>query len=304
MKKKKLSVFLLFLILLIAFLNIFYLSKAYLTSQENLESNINKRVYISPYIGDIDGEVSEEWFFFYRKILEFHEKNKIPVTFSFYPSSIQNDEEFNDIFLEIYKSNYVELMQKGDTGDELEQHMDTLSYEQQKEIIKHGQEQFKEKMQKLTQQNNIELPIAYNQIGARFTNETRDILTELGYKFYFDVYVGDYLNPVKSTENFDVIEYGISFTESGDAGRKNDFKTPQEIFQEIEDFDREDITILNLSGKKVIPLWAHQQDFESIIKENKLDKEKWKIYTETILALKKDSNVIFITPNEIFKRRH
>ncbi len=279
---------------------------------------IKEPVYIMPYTGDIDGEVSEDWFFFYERITDFHDKNEIPVTFSFYPASI-GDEDFNKIFLEMYESRYIELMQKSYKGERKEMEMYKLPMEEQKEIIKTGQDVFRDRMKEIIKKengkllnqvlgkrinSNVKMPIAYNQIGGIINNDTETAMRELGFKIYFDMFVAEGFAPVESDENFDVMEYGISFTKTGRAGKENIFNTPLEISSNINNFDREDVTVMVVNGRKVIPLWVHQQDFESMEKENKLDRKKWNIYVYTLKALKKDSNVEFITPNELYYMRH
>ena len=59
--------------------------------------------------------------------------------------------------------------------------------------------------------------------------------------------------------------------------------------------------MLYIDGKRVVPVWAHQQDFEDRRKDVKLDGEKWEIYTETLKALKKDPNVKIISREAGFR---
>jgi len=293
------------LILFIITINIIFLSLIFLniSSPEEVKSNIREEVYIISYVGDIDGEVSEDWFFFYKKLIKFYEKNEIPVSFSFYASSIMDDSSFNKLFLRMYKSKYIELIQKGYKGDELEMRMDSLPFEKQKSIIKAGQDQFRKKITEISKIDYVKLPVVYNQINAKFTNDTKIAAEELGFIFYFDVYYDNELELVSSTNDFDVIQYGVGFTRDGDAGPESIFRSPEDIFNEINNFSREDIKVMILDGKKVLPLWVHQQDFESMENENKLDKEKWKVYEQVINALKKDPNVHLTTPDEIYKLR-
>lgn len=307
MRNKRPLYILLALVVIVWFLTslyLFFLADLF-TKEQPLESKIEEPIYVALYVGDIDGDVSEEWYFFYKKLVRFYNNEEVPATFSFYPASIKDDKEFNNVFKKMYKSEYIELMQKGYKGDEVEMHMEELSIREQKEIIQNGRNYFEEKMKELTKQEEVKLPISYNQIGARFTNETRDILQSLGFKIYFDVYLGAGLDPVKSTDNFHVVQYGVSFTKSGDAGMENKFKTSQEIFNEINHFAREDLEILEINGKPVIILWIHQQDFEKQPKddlfnrENVLDREKWNFYVDVIRALENDPNVTFATPEMI-----
>lgn len=304
-KKKSFIILFVLLFILIDIIVLGYV--VYLQNYQNPEpknfTRVQKEIYIAPYVGDIDGEVSEDWFFFYDKITDFHEETGIPVVFSFYPYSIQDDKEFNKIFKRMYDINNIELMQKGYKGDEVELRMDELSYEEQREIIKKGQDHFIEKMKEITGSDNIKIPVLYNQIGARFTNETQRAAESLGFIFYFDVYVGDYLNSIQSTESFDSTEYGISFTKTGGAGREEEFKTTDQIISEINNFSREDMEVLTIEGKYFIPLWAHQQDFEDVSKDNRIDEKKWQIYIETLNALNDDPNIKLITPIDAYHMR-
>ena len=207
----------------------------------------------------------------------------------------------------MYESENIELMQKSYKGDDSEREMYKLPMEKQREIVSLGQEIFKQKMRLILEKNkentDVQIPTSYNQITGRINNDTRTALESLGFNMYFDMFVEE-LAPVESTETFDVIEYGVSFTDTGGAGKERDFKSPLKISIEINNFDREDVTVMNVNGRKVIPIWAHQQDFESQEEENKLDKEKWNIYVFTMNKLKKEPNVIFITPRELYEMRH
>ncbi len=274
-----------------------------LTEYEKLNSNIDEEVYIALYVGDLDGEVSEDWFSFYNKLTNFYQENKIPVVFSFYPESIKDDVIFDNIFLRMYLTPNIELMQKGYSGGELEYKMDTLSFAEQREIIKKGQDHFIEKMQELTNSKDIKIPVLYNQIGSRFTEDTKEAAESLGFKFYFDVYLGDGLEPVNSSDTFDVTQYGVPFTKTGDAGREQKFKTPQEIFNEIDTLERDDVPMITINGKRFIPIWAHQQDFEDTRVDDKLDEYKWKTYVQVVEALNRDSNVHLISPMDAYEMR-
>src|SRR3989344_6247473 len=103
-------------------------------------SAIDKPVYIVPYVGDIDGAVNPIWFPFYNNITQFYIDNNIPAGFSFYPGTISDNPEYMRALLAMYNSQNIELIQKGFLGDDLEMRMDTLSFAQQKQIIKNGQD--------------------------------------------------------------------------------------------------------------------------------------------------------------------
>jgi len=195
-------------------------------------------------------------------------------------------------------------MQKGYRGDEAEKRMEELSFEQQRLIIQEGQNYFKIKMQEILGKEDVELPISYNQIDGKFNGDTLRAAESLGFKIYFDLFVGDNVVPLESSETFDVTQYSVGFTTTGLPGRETIFLQPEEIISEIDGYMREDLTVLDIKGRKVVPLGGHQQDFESKTKENSLDEEKWKIYTQTYKALKNDPNVIFVTSRDIYELRH
>ena len=270
---------------------------------EDLELYINQEIYLAPYVGDIDGHVSENWFPFYERLMNFFDDNEIPVSFSFYPVTLEDDVEFNTIFGKIYESDYVELIQKGYRADETEMIMDELPFEEQKQIISDGQEHFRSKMQEILNISEAEeeLPTAYNQIHGRFTNETRTACIELGFEMFFDMFLEDDLYPVESTDDFYVTQYGVGFSTDGNAGRETEFWDAEEIYKQINEFDREDLTVLTIGDKKVVPLWLHHQDFEDKDVEELVDEEKWDLYTSILLKLKEDSNVTIVSPKEIYK---
>lgn len=261
-------------------------------------------IYVVPYIGDIDGSVSEDWLFFYDKIAKFHEENKIPSSFSFFPGTMIRDERYVKAFKDMHNSNYIELVQKGYLGDSVEQEMDKLPYEKQKEIIQKGQEIYKEQAKNMTGESEIKMPKTYDQIGARVNEDTLKALEESGFKMYFDFYIGDGLTAVKSNKNFEVIQYGVSFTTSGGAGKETEFKTPEQIIKDVKEFEIESTKMISIEGHKVVPLFAHQQDFESKIDSSILDENKWKAYTTTLSMIKNSTNFKIAMPKEIYELDH
>ena len=261
----------------------------------------DETIYVAPYMGNIDGDFSEEWYYFYDMITRFHDLNRIPSGFSIYPASIKEG-KFGEIFRKMHNSPYIEFVQKGYSGSEEEQRLDKLSFERQKEIIKKGQDYFRKMSEKITGDSSV--PVAYNQPQGRFTNSIRDALRSLGFHIFFEMYENDDLLPVNSTYDFDVLQYGVSFTTDGEAGRQTVFRKPDEIIKRIKEFEREDVNILYIKGRKVVPVWCHQSDFEDREKDNVLDKEKWKIYTETMLRLRHDPDIVMVRPSDIYDMRH
>ena len=273
-----------------------------INSTPTLPSN---KIYVVSYVGDIDGEVSEAWFFIYNKLSDFYKDNNIPAAFSFYPGSLDLEDEIWSYFMGIYSNKNIELIQKGYIGSEDEKNMDKLSFEKQKEIIKKGQDYFKSLMSKAGIKDPV-MPISYNQINGRFTEITKKAAEELGFKMYFDVFLEDDLAPVSSTSTFDSVQYGVSFTKNGGAGRETEFNSADEMIRQIKEFDssKTRAEILTFNRIKVIPIWVHQQDFEDKEEDEKLDQNKWDTYTSTLLKLKNDPKIIFITPKELYNLRH
>ncbi len=276
-------------------------------TENSQNQNIEKPVYIIPYIGDIDGAVSPIWFEFYYKSANFFDEAKIKSAFSFYSGTMSSHSDYTKALNLMYRSAYIELIQKGYLGDSLEMQMDKLSFEEQKSIILEGQNNFKSWMLNNFNISNPTMPQTYNHIGARFTETTFKAAEELGFKAYLDLFVGSDLAPVKSASTFDVYQYGVSFTTTGGAGKDLPFKTTEQIIEEINllsKLGRSDLEIIEINNSYVIPLWVHQQDFQSQAILGAIDEKKWEIYTSTLDLLKKDPNVKFITAKEAYLLRH
>ncbi len=264
-------------------------------------SAFSHKVYIAPYVGDIDGNVSEEWFFFYDMLADFHSANKIPGGFSFYPATINNDPDFMEPFLKMYLDPNIELIQKGNDGDDLEAVMATLPLDVQKDTIQKGQNTFKQRLSERLGIDEIFLPQSYNQIQGSFSNDTQQVAESLGFKQYFDVFMpASNITLPQTNDDFISIQYGISYSKQGNIpGKTSVFKSTDTILEEIENYERADINITRIDGIPVIPLWTHQQDFESSDSEELLSRSKWKIYTDTLKKLKEDPNVELILPSQI-----
>jgi len=299
MKKRGIEIF----VLIFIFVIIYSLS---FSSALCNNCSIDKPVYIVPYVGDIDGSVSNDWYYFYDLISKFYDENQIPSGMSFYPRTLNNDPNFMNPFLRMYNSQYIEIMQKGYNGDEKELRMDSLSFRDQRSIIRKGQRVFLRKMSENGIRKAI-LPKSYNQIGARVTNDTIRALEELGFKIYLDVYYDPDVGSVSNTPTFDNTQYGVSFTINGEAGPETEFKSQEQVYNEINEMNnlgREDVEILKINNISVIPLWVHQQDFEGKLVYNQIDLDKWEMYKDTLLKLKNETNVTLLKPIEVYNLRH
>jgi len=88
---------------------------------------------------------------------------------------------------------------------------------------------------------------------------------------------------------------------SGGAGRNTNFRTPDEVINDIKTHDRLDVHMMLINGRKVVPVWVHQQDFERVDEDNVIDEDKWKIYTETLLRIKEDPDMIIVNPRQLYE---
>ncbi len=261
----------------------------------------DRTIYVTPYMGNIDGDFSDNWYHFYDMIIEFHDRNAIPSGFSIYPASI-HEGPFADRFARMYRSKYIEFVQKSFTGNEIDRNMDKLSFEEQKMIIKAGQDYFREIASRILGTESVSVPVAYNQPQGRLTESIRDALRELGFRIFFDMYVTE-VGPVRSTPDFDVVQYGAGFTKSGDSGRRTVFRSPEEIISDIKNYSREDVYMLYVNGRKVVPVWVHHSDFEDALADNVINETKWKMYTKTMLMLKEDPDIVILTPSQLYEAR-
>jgi cysteine-rich repeat protein len=263
----------------------------------------NRTIYVPPYMGNIDGDFSEKWYYVYHMITEFHDSNGIASGFSIYPASIQVG-GFGDAFRKMYNSPHIEFIQKSFTGGEIDRNLDKLSFEDQKAIIRAGREFFRKAAEKIIGTGDIEVPVAYNQPQGKFTESMRSALRQLGFVIFFDMYRNEEYEKVDPFPDFDVVQYGAGFTIEGDVGKDSLFRSPDDIINEIKNYSREDINILTVNGNRVVPIWVHHSDFESRDTPTAFNWTKWEIYTETMLMLKEDPDIVIVTPSQVFEMRH
>jgi hypothetical protein len=265
-------------------------------------SNVNGNgidLYLAPYVGDIDGGVDPDWFFFYDQLRQWHNDNNIPAGFSFFPRTIEDDDQFNQILADMYLSDNIELVLKGEGQGGRE--LDKMSYDEVKALLQSDINHFKNKMQAILGIPNIKLPVSYNQLYGNFTNTIRDAIHDLGFKIYFEMYVADY-GYIEPLPDFDITQYSVSFTTDGEAGPETVFKPPAQIYQEILDFEENHMIYIN--GKKVVPTMCHQQDFMMGENDNQLNQQKWNTYITVLEMAKNDSRIQLLKPEEIYDLRH
>lgn len=265
-----------------------------------------EKIYIAPYMGNVEGGFAEEWFYFYGQLIDFFNSEQIPVGVTIYPASINEKPEFAPYVKSLYESEYIEIVQKANTGLGEEQRMDKLSLERQKEIIREGRDVYRKSMSEILgiHEDEILLPFAYNQPQGRFTNETREAIEDLGFKIFFEMYLNEDIGPVESSATVDVLQYGVGFTVEGAPGRKTEFYEPREVLAMLKDFDRVDLHMLHIGENRIVPVWVHHMDFEHKNQHNTVDMKKWEIYTYVMERIRDEPNLIYVSPTEIWYLRH
>jgi cysteine-rich repeat protein len=264
-----------------------------------------EKIYVAPYMGNIDGHFTEDWFFFYDQLTDYFNKEEIPIGATLYPATLDNP-DFHPYIKRMYESPFVEIVQKAYTGEEREQRIDELPYEEQKQIIQKGRSYYVKQMAKIMgiPEDQVRHPLAYNSPQGRFTNVTRRALEDLEFRLFFEMYMNDEIGPVAPTDMFDVVQYGVGITTTGDAGPHTDFFQPRDTLLEIRELDREDLFMVRINCSRVIPLWLHHQDFESKIFPNTVDQAKWASYLYVMNRIKQEPNLFLISPYEIWRLRH
>ena len=264
------------------------------------------RIYIAHYLGNIDGGFSEDWFFFYGQMDDHFREEKVPVGATVYPASIDDNPKFAPYIKRLYENPYVELVQKANTGLGDEQRMDAMTYSEQREIIEQGRENYIKNMAGILDipEEDVQIPLAYNQPQGRFTSTMRQVLEDLGFTIFFEMYLNEDIGPVQSTKDLDVLQYGVGFTKMGEAGRQSEFFQPGEFLLNLRNFKRTDLNMTYIDGSRLVPIWVHHMDFERTDKANRVDREKWAIYKYIINRIKEEPNLVMISPQEIWELRH
>ncbi|MCX6819605.1 MAG: polysaccharide deacetylase family protein, partial [Candidatus Aenigmarchaeota archaeon] len=255
------------------------------------------KAYIVPYVGDLDGNIDPDWYFFYNQLRQWHDNNNLSTGFSFFPQTMNNN-QFNQIIADMYYSKNIELLTKADdsyNGTSL----DLMSYYQVRSYIQSLQDNFIKEMQNMNY-TNVTAPVSYNQKLGMFTKTIRDAVHDLGFRIYFEQYISDY-GYIDPLPDFDIIQYSVSFTVSGLPGPGEKFKQPIDIINEVLNFNVERMTYIN--GTKVIPLLCHQQDFRVLNGSSIVNETKWDIYTQTLLMAKNDPRIKILKPIEIYNIR-
>ncbi len=255
-------------------------------------------VYVVPHVDDIDGDINQDWFYFFDQLRKWHDRNSVPGCFAFYPGTM-NNEEFNRIIAEMYASENIELVLKGE--DEYQgKRLDQMSSVEVRQALEAWQDKFISELQNLGC-SDIQLPATYNQLGMRLTEKIRDAAQEAQFKFCLELGESEF-GYIDMLPDLDITQYSVSLTRSGQAGPDEEFKTPEEVIQELLDFQNDHLIYIN--GIKVVPLLCNQQDFRRSENLPALDEEKWKTYTSLLRRAKKDSRVCLLTARKVYNLKH
>ncbi|MEA3229699.1 MAG: myxococcus cysteine-rich repeat containing protein [archaeon] len=263
-----------------------------------IEHSSSVEVYFAPYVGDIDGNINSDWYYFYDQLRQWHDYNSIPVGLSIYPDTM-NDYQFNRIVGDMYASENIEIITKGESeynGIPI----DRMSYSEVKSNIRWVQNKFIAEMENQGYYN-VKAPVTYNQNQAKFTETIRDAVYDLGFRMYFEQYSSEY-GYMESLPDFDITQYCVSLTYSGYAGPDQTFKQPEEVIDEILNYYHPQMIYIN--GIKVIPMLSHQQDFALSKTSAIIDQEKWNIYTTMLLMAQDDPRIQLLKPVDIYNMRH
>ncbi|MHC4133093.1 MAG: LamG-like jellyroll fold domain-containing protein, partial [Planctomycetota bacterium] len=266
---------------------------------DEINPSLDLEVYFVPYVGDIDGSIDTGWYPFYDRLIQWHDANSIPSGFSFYPETMNNS-QFNTIIGNMYDSNNIELILKGE--DEFEgTRLDYLTYSEVKEALTAWQNKFIYELEQLGY-TDVQLPVTYNQLKQRFNETIRDATYDSGYQMYFEHGVSDEYGYIEMLLDFDITQYSVPLTTSGSPGPNEVFKQPEEVIQEVLDFSADEMIFIN--GIKVVPLLCHQQDFRIIEEASDINEAKWDIYTSLLTMAEDDVRIQLVKPKEVYELRH
>lgn len=263
------------------------------------EAAAKLEAYVVPYVGDIDGGVDEGWFAFYERLLQWHEDNDMPGSFSFYPETM-NDARFDQILAEMHTNPNLELILKGEDTYRGKR-IDLMTYAEAKQALQAWQNMFVSGLERVGY-SDVQPLVAYNQLLQRFNSTIRDAAHDVGFRIYFEQGASDEYGYVDMLLDFDITQYSAALTTTGLPGPETEFKSAQEIIDDILVLDDERIIYIN--GVKVVPLLCHQQDFRMAEDSDVVNEEKFAVYTTLLTMARDDPRIKLIQPHEVYELRH
>jgi len=255
-------------------------------------------VYVVPHVDDIDGSIDKNWFSFFDKLRRWHDRYSIPACFAFYPETM-NDEQFNRIIADMYDSKNIELVLKGEDQYQGKQ-LDQMSLAEVGQAMNNWKDKFVFELQNLGY-SDVKPPVTYNQLMMRLTETIRDAAQDAQFRVCLEV-GGSEHGYINMLPDFDITQYSASLTNSGEAGPDEEFKTPDEVIQELVGFQSDYLIYIN--GIKVVPLQCSQQDFRLSEDSSVMNEAKWKTYTALLRKADKDTRVCLLTARKVYELRH
>jgi hypothetical protein len=255
-------------------------------------------VYVVPHVDDLDGGLNPDWFPFFDQLRQWHDRNRIPACFAFYPGTM-GDEQFDRIIADMYASKNIELVLKGE--DEYQgKPLDQMSSAEARRALEDWKGTFTTHLQDLGY-SDVQPPVTYNQLMMRLTEATRDAVREAQFKVYLELGESEH-GFIDMLPDLDITQYSVKLTRSGQAGPDEEFKTADEVIQELLSFEHERLVYVN--GVKVIPLLCSQRDFRRSEDAPTIDENKWSTYTSLLRLAKEDSRIRLLTARDVYELRH
>ena len=255
-------------------------------------------VYVVPHVDDIDGGMNPDWFFFFARLTQWHDSHSIPACFALFPETM-GDEEFNKIIADMHASENIELVLKGE--DEYKgKPLDQMSSEEARQAMEDWKGTFVSQLNGAGRPD-ARPPVTYNQMMMKLTEATRDAAREAQFKVWLELGDSEH-GYIDMVPDFDMTQYSVSLTRSGQAGPAEEFKTPEEVIQELLAFEHDRLIYIN--GIKVVPLLCSQRDFTQSEESLALDETKWNTYTSLLRRCEKDSRIRLLTAREVYDLRH
>lgn len=255
-------------------------------------------VYVVPHVDDIDGSIDKNWFSFFDQLRRWHDRYLIPACFAFYPETM-NDEQFNRIIADMYDSKNIELVLKGE--DQYQgKRLDQMSLAEVGQAMNNWKDKFVFELQNLGY-SDIKPPVTYNQLMMRLNETIRDAVHDAQFKVCLEL-GGSEHGYINMLPDFDITQYSVSLTKSGEAGPNEEFKTTNEVVQELINYQSDYLIYIN--SIKVVPLVCSQQDFRVSEESPGIDEGKWKAYTSLLRKADKDTRICLLTARDVYELRH
>ncbi|MCK5023399.1 MAG: hypothetical protein KAS04_04465 [Candidatus Aenigmarchaeota archaeon] len=262
-----------------------------------------------PYIGSLDGEISEEWLTNVDShFIQFHLENEIPAALSIYATDLEDNDVFDTLLKKIYLSNCFEILQKGTDTPKIDMFLHKTPFYQQKAKIHIGKERLEEKINKLLPEQNVSI-FSFNALMGVVNEDTMRALEELGFKSYFELYIGDDIEIMNQTTDFDVYQYSVGFPEDSESMDYEDFNTLEYLLNRMEEIASENRAGVRKFGNiTIVPVFIENWDIEEYDNEKMqrngiVNVTKWEMYKSAYLKFNSMNDTVIMTPSQIWEMK-